>query len=400
MRNGHGTGADGHNGQRCLGGAVQAHGTQQRRHDTGGGGDGNGGGALCGLQNRGQQEGEEDTNGAQNGGVGGDVVDHVAGGDDLAQNAACGGDEQDGAGDLQGVVGQLIEVCHLTGGSQLNDGADGAHSQSDDGLAQEVEQVEGEAGPTGHGGDGAQSHQDNGNHDGGQSVEAAGQLAVAGNQLFIGLDGFLGRAGFIRALDLLANVLGEEQAGNQRQDGGQDTKAHHQQQIVADAQGIGGGDGAGGRRNEYVGDIQTGGQRNGHGHAGGAGAADHCLPDGIQNNKAAVAEDGDGNDPAHELNGQLGVLLTNQLYHHVGQLQGSAGLLQDGADQGAQDDDDADGAEGSGEACADDSGNITQGDTRQKGQDQGNAHDGQEGMDLVLGDCYDHYYNCQNKCNN
>ena len=400
MGHGHGTGADGHNSQSSLGRAIQTHGTQQRSHDARGGGDGHGGGALSGLQNGGQQEGEEDAHGAQHGSVGGDVVDHIAGGNDLAQDAAGGGDEQDGAGDLQGVVGQLVEIAHLLGSSQLDHRENGAHGQSDDGLAQEVEQIKGEAGPLGHGGDGTQSHQHDGNHNGGQGIEAVGQLAVAGNQLLIGLNGLLSGAGLVGALDLLADELGKDQAGDQGQDGGGDAHAHDQQQIVADAQGVGGGNGAGRGRNEHMGDIQAGGQRNGHSHTGGAGAANHCPADGIQDYEAAIAEHRDGNDPAHQLDGQLRVLLAHQLDDHVSQLQGGAGLLQNGADEGAQDNHNAYGAEGAGEARTDDTGNVAQGDARQECQNQGHAHDGQEGMYLELGDCHDHYHNRKNKRDN
>ena len=148
-----------------------------------------------------------------------------------------------------------------------------------------------------------------------------------------------------------------------------------------------------------MGDVQTGGQGHGHGHAGGLGPADHSPADGIQDDKAAVTEHGDGDDPAHELDGQLGVLLTHQLDDHVGQLQGSTGLLQHGADQSAQDNDDADGAEGSGEARADDIGNIAQRNACQKCQNQRDTHDRQEGMDLELGDGYNHNNDCQHECN-
>ena len=69
-----------------------------------------------------------------------------------------------------------------------------------------------------------------------------------------------------------------------------------------------------------MGDVQTGGQSHGHGNAGGSGAAHHRAADGIENDEAAVAEHGDGDDPAHQLNGQLGVLLPHQLDDHIRQL--------------------------------------------------------------------------------
>ena len=77
-------------------------------------------------------------------------------------------------------------------------------------------------------------------------------------------------------------------------------------------------------------------------------------------------------------------------------LQSSAGLLQDRADQSAQDDDDTDGRECAGETCANNVSNtigitgLDQGNTGNQCQHQGNTHDGQERMNLPLGDGNDH----------
>ena len=172
--------------------------------------------------------------------------------------------------------------------------------------------------------------------------------------------------------------------------------------VLAAAMGPGvGGD-------EDVGDVQAGGQGHGHGDTGRAGAADQSLADGVEDDEAGVAEHGDGDHPAHELHSQLGILLAHQLDNHVSQLQGGAGLLQDGADQSAQDDDDTDGAEGAGETGADDGsdtgfGNavnrgIDQGDSGDHSQQQGNCHDCQEGVHLELGDRHDHDDDSKHKC--
>ena len=148
------------------------------------------------------------------------------------------------------------------------------------------------------------------------------------------------------------------------------------------------GPGVGG--DEHVGDVQAAGQAHGHGDAGGAGALHEGFTDGVQNDEAGVAEHGDGDYPAHELDGELGMLLTHQGDDHVSELQGRAGLLQHRADEGAQDDDDTDGGEGARKARADDAGDRGQGDARQDGEDQRDAHDRQEGMYLQLGDQQDH----------
>ena len=185
---------------------------------------------------------------------------------------------------------------------------------------------------------------------------------------------------------ILADDLGIDEAGDQGQDGAKDAHADDQQQGLAHTQGLRRGDGAWRGGDEHVGDVQTAGQAHGHGHAGLAGALHQGLADGVQDDEAGVTEHGDGDNPAHELHGQLGVLLAHQGDDHVGQLQGSAGLFQNRADEGAQDDDDTDGGESAREARADDAGDLGERDTGQDGQHERDAHDRQEGMDLQLGD--------------
>ena len=146
-----------------------------------------------------------------------------------------------------------------------------------------------------------------------------------------------------------------------------------------------------------MGDIQTAGEADRHRHGGDAGTLDQGLADRVQDDEAAVAEDGDGNHPAHEFNGQLGILFTHQSDHHVSQLQGSAGLFQHGTDEGAEDDDDTDGGKGSGEAGADGAGDFLQRNACDEGKEQGNAHDCQERMNLQLGDEKDHQDDRDNK---
>ena len=129
MGHGHSAGADSHNGQSAHNGSAQAQGSHHGSHDTGSGGNGNSGGTLCGLEDSGQQEGEENAQVHQEACILGDVADHGSGRDDLAQNAASSGNEQDGANSLQSIIGDAVEVAHLLGGSQLDDTEDGADSQ-------------------------------------------------------------------------------------------------------------------------------------------------------------------------------------------------------------------------------------------------------------------------------
>ena len=400
----HGTCADGDNRQASPCGGVQSQNRKQRRHDAGGGGDGDGGGALCGLQDRGQQEREEDTDALEDLRVGLDVVDHVGGRDDLTKNAAGGGDEQDRANGLQGVIRQLVEILAPVGGEQADDGDDAANGQSDDGSAQEADEVSLD---TGHGESGSQTHQDDGNNDGRKGQPCVGQLAELGNQLLVGLD-VLVIGDVVSSLDLLTNVLREEITGDQRRDGAQSAQTHDQQQIVAAAQRTGCRDGAGRGRNEAVADIKTHGQSDGHRNAGCAGAAGHSLTDGVQDDEAAVAEHGDGDDPAHQLNGDLRMLLTHKPDNAVGHLQSRAGAFQQSADQSAKDNDDADAGERTGEAGADDVCDtadgiavgvrgVNQRDSGDQAKNQRNGHDGEERMDFQLADGEDHQRDGKNE---
>ena len=211
MRDSHCTGTNGNNSQCCTSGGIQTHSAQQRSDDTCSSGQCNSGRTLSGLQNCRQQEGEEDTDGTQNGCIGGDVVDHIRRGDYLAQNTAGCSDKQDGASNLQCVIGQIVEAVHLISQSQLNNTTDGTNRQCNNGLAQEVANLKQESGPAGHGSDGTQSHQNNRNDDGSQSIETAGQLAILSNQFFISLNNFIRSDSLVGALNLLADVLGKDQ---------------------------------------------------------------------------------------------------------------------------------------------------------------------------------------------
>ena len=271
----------------------------------------------------------------------GDEVDQVGAGDDLAQHAAGGGYEQDGANGLEGIVGQLVEVLHLAGLSKQHNAQDEANGKRDDGLAKEHNQGNAYAA---HAEGAGQAHQDDGNHDGSEGEPGAGQLAVAGNQLLIGLADGLGVGGFVGSLYLLADEQGKHVASNHGQDGAQRANAHYQQQVYLKAhaavEGVGRRDGARRGRNEAVGNVEAHGKRHRARHGGLAGALHQRLTDGVEDNKAAVAEYGDGHDPAHDNHSGFGMLFANQLYDAFGHFDRSAGLFQQDANKGAQNDDD------------------------------------------------------------
>ncbi len=74
----------------------------------------------------------------------------------------------------------------------------------------------------------------------------------------------------------------------------------------------------------------------------------------------------------------------------VRQLEGSAGLLQHGADEGTQDDDDANGGKGPGETGADHARHLPKRNARQQRQHQCDGHDGQKRMHLEFRNQQDH----------
>ena len=147
-------------------------------------------------------------------------------------------------------------------------------------------------------------------------------------------------------------------------------------------------------------DVQTCGQCHGHSNAGNLSTSNQCLTNGIQNNESTVTEYGDGYNPAHELHGQLRVLLADQLDHDVSQFQCRTGNLQNGSDQSTEDNYDTDRAEGTGETCTDNVGDAGKRDTCDQCQYKRHTHDRQEGMQFELGNRHDHDNDSQHKCNN
>ena len=70
---------------------------------------------MSGFENGCQNKGEEDADGFQNSGIGGDVINHAGNSNNLAQNTAGCGYEQNGADSFQSVIGQVIEFVNFIG---------------------------------------------------------------------------------------------------------------------------------------------------------------------------------------------------------------------------------------------------------------------------------------------
>src|SRR5699024_7451512 len=110
-----------------------------------------------------------------------------------------------------------------------------------------------------------------------------------------------------------------------------------------------------------------------------------------------VGEHRDTHDPAHQLDGRHGVLLTAESRRSVGAWEGGAGLLQDVADRRAEDDDEAEGLEGAGESFTDEAGDargddftigilrVEQWHASDESEDEGDEQQRQERVDAQLG---------------
>ncbi|MPM16865.1 hypothetical protein SDC9_63247 [bioreactor metagenome] len=136
--------------------------------------------------------------------------------------------------------------------------------------------------------------------------------------------------------------------------------------------------------------VQTGRKRDCHGNRRELGLFSKSLADGIENDKSAVAEHRNRYHPAHEFHGKLGMFATHKPDDHLSKLESGSRLLQNGADQGSKDDDDADAAENAAESRADDTRDVLQWQADDDGKKQGDSHQGEERMDVPFRDGHDH----------
>lgn len=148
-----------------------------------------------------------------------------------------------------------------------------------------------------------------------------------------------------------------------------------------------------------MGGVET--ARKGDCHADRADSLDlpaDCPAYRVQDDKAAVTENRDGDDPAHEHHGQLWMAFTYAVNDDVGQPDGGAGAFQDEPNQGTEDDDDADAGEGPGKTGTDDARDFRERQVYDDGQQERCPHQGEEWMDLPFGNRDDHEHDCQEKC--
>ena len=149
-----------------------------------------------------------------------------------------------------------------------------------------------------------------------------------------------------------------------------------------------------------MGGVQAAGQGSAHHSQRHIGLLCQSAADGGQHHEAGVAEHGDTGDIAHGAHGYDAVLLTNQLQNGVCHGEGGAGLFQNGTDDGAAQDDDADAGHDAAEAALDlidNAGGSQAGLGINDAPEQADAHCHQqqnnERMHFQLGDCQNHQHN-------
>ena len=124
----------------------------------------------------------------------------------------------------------------------------------------------------GEGGHGGQGDQHDGQQNGGEAVQSAGQLAVLFLQL---IQRILGVGGDV---DLAGYQLGIQDGNHNGGNGDHQTDKNGQAQIRV--QRTGHGDGAGGGRNQTVGGVQTAGKRGAHNGQRDVGLCSQSTADG------------------------------------------------------------------------------------------------------------------------
>ena len=130
-------------------------------------------------------------------------------------------------------------------------------------------------------------------------------------------------------------------------------------------------------------DIESAGQTNRQRHTGCTGTFLEGFTDGVEDDEAAVAEHRNGHHPSHQLQRQPRTFLADQSDDYIRQTQRSAGFLEDGTYQCAEDDDNTDAGERGCEALADHFRHLGQRDVRQQRQHQRNQHNRQKRVQLL-----------------
>ena len=227
-------------------------------------------------------------------------------------------------------------------------GKEHTQQQSHNGIADEGDEGVQEAGAEGAAGEGGhrgQGDQHDGQQNGGEAVQSAGQLAVLFLQL---IQRILGVGGDV---DLAGYQLGIQDGNHNGGNGDHQTDKNGQAQIRV--QRTGHGDGAGGGRNQTVGGVQTAGKRGAHNGQRDVGLCSQSTADGGQDHEAGITEYGNTGHIAHGAHGDHAPFLADQFQDGVCHGQRGTGLLQNGADDGTAENHDADARHNVAEAALD-----------------------------------------------
>ena len=425
-----------HSGQaegqgRQIGVDAQSH--HHGSNDSGAGDHSGGAGALGEPHNHADDNGHQDT-----GDAGGhdDIRHHLSGAggvDDRAQGAAGGGDKDDGAGVTAGFLHQI----HALFAAQMAAEEESAHAQGDEqrhnGLAQEAEDGGGTGARSQLSADGVGKDEDDGNQQGGEGKAGAGELfglqqggkvavlqVLAGFNLGVDLiQHFQLGGGVLAAVDFVGDhQVGVLLAEVPEQEDGEDEQGDGDKQAVDDVhtqvklqpvflKGAHHSQRAGGGGNHKVGDVQAHAQDAAQPDHGFLGEAGELLGQGGEDNKAGIAEDGDGDHEAGEAQNHVAVLNANELQDGQRHLLGGAALFQENTHDTAKADDHADAGHGVTKAGGDGLDAVHQGthliSLRTEGHCQNGDKDSRnnqrgEGMELVQDDQRHHHNNADEHC--
>ena len=327
-----------------------------------------------------------------------DELHHAGNADDLAEDAARRRYEEYRADDHERLVRHVVELGHLARLREKYDAEDDGDRERYDRRAEEGD--EGNVHLSHREGRG-DAHEENRDDDRREGHDRARKLAVLLEQLFVGLDRLAGGLReLVLRLDALTDISREDISRDKRRNREQHSEADDEQHLVAYAEKVRRGYRSGRRRYEAVRDVKAHRERDRHGDARNLRALDERLSDRVQDDEAAVTEDGDRNYPAHDEDREVGVLLADELDDDVRHLERRARLFEQDARQGAEDYDDAYAREGPGEAGADGPRNLLERDARDEREEERDRHNREERMNLELRNRYDHCDDCYYKHNN
>ena len=140
-------------------------------------------------------------------------------------------------------------------------------------------------------------------------------------------------------MNLLPYPVGQEISCCKRYYAADDTYYDNQQEVVCKPEHSGGGHRPRSRRNKNVSNVKSRRQSYCHRDGRHSALAAHPFAYRVNDHKAAVAEHGDGNNPANEHDCKLWMSFPKPRQNTLSKTQGRPALFKQQAYQGSQDDD-------------------------------------------------------------